>query len=109
MDKTNIYIDMLNKVLSYIRNIQTLSALKKALDKTCYQEAELLHDIVKSLSYPQMTEHDVYFLNHYARYYLENASPQHFNNYNSHKKNIKLLFKLVPENLKDKLEWDGPE
>ncbi|MDC9606623.1 hypothetical protein [Xenorhabdus griffiniae] len=108
MDKITIYSEMLNMALSYIRNIQTFSAFKKAFDKTCYHEAELLHDIVKSLSQSEMTEHDIFFLNNHARYYLENASPKYYNNYNSHRKNIKLLFKLVPEHLKNKLEWQGP-
>ncbi|CDL81250.1 hypothetical protein [Xenorhabdus szentirmaii] len=109
MDKIAIYSDMLNRALSYIRDIQSSSALRKAFDKTCYQEAELLHDIVKSLIQPEMTEHDVFFLNDHAKYYLENANPKLHYNYNSHKENIILLFKLVPDHLRDQLEWPGPQ
>ncbi|EST58037.1 hypothetical protein K151_2093 [Proteus hauseri ZMd44] len=72
-------------------------------------EAELLHNIVISLTEEEMTEHDVFFLNNHARFYLENAHDKKCANYYSHEDDIKKLFSIVPEHLKDKLEWDGPE
>ncbi|GKX53886.1 hypothetical protein [Budvicia aquatica] len=105
MKKIEIYSDMLWRALYYIRNIQTYSFIKKGFDKSCYLEAELLHDVVKSLPYEEITEHDVDFLNGHARYYLENASEKVCDNYMSHKRNIIKLFDLVPEKLKNKLEW----
>ncbi|MEQ2025486.1 hypothetical protein [Xenorhabdus szentirmaii] len=109
INKIAIYSDMLDRTLSHIRSIQTSSIHKKAFDKTCYQEAEMLHDIVRSLYRPEVTEHDVFFLNSHARYYLEHANEKKYANYNAHKKSIKALFSLVPEHLRDKLEWSGPQ
>lgn len=97
---------MLWRTLSYIRNKQARSFLSKGTDKTCYMESELLHDVVKYLDDEKMTEGDVRFLNYTARNYLEKANPDEFPNYNSHKKNILLLFKIVPDELKHRLEWD---
>ncbi len=100
---------MLWKALSYIRNIQTQTFIGKAFNKSCYHEAELLHNVVVSLTQEKMTEHDVFFLNNHARFYLENADKRECLNYFSHEDDIKKLFSIVPENLKEKLEWNGPQ
>ncbi|HGN0066533.1 TPA: hypothetical protein ACKRHG_003470 [Proteus mirabilis] len=109
MRKISIYSNMLWKSLSYIRNVQTHSCFRKAFDKSCYMEAELLHNIVISLPEEEMTEHDIFFFNSHARFYLENADKRKCTNYFSHEDDIKRLFSLVPEHLKEKLEWNGPE
>ncbi|MCC8379896.1 hypothetical protein [Xenorhabdus sp. PB30.3] len=99
---------MLRFALPHIRNVQTHGFIRKGRDKSCYQEAELLHDIVSSLKETEICEHDIYFLNSQARYYLENAD-RVCSNYNYHKKRIKMLFELVPDEMRNKLEWKGPE
>ncbi|MDE9557579.1 hypothetical protein KKJ06_19675 [Xenorhabdus bovienii] len=109
MRKISIYSNMLCKSLSYIRNVQTHSCFRKAFDKSCYMEAELLHNIVTSLTEEEMTEHDVFFLNNHARFYLENARDKECANYHSHEDDIKKLFSIVPDHLKNQLEWLGPQ
>lgn len=109
MKKIEIYSEMLWWSLSHIRNVQTHSFIRKGRNKSCGFEAELLHNVVGTLPTEEMTDNDIYFLNVQAKYYLDNASERICDNYNVHKENIKRLFEIVPEHLKDQLKWDGPE
>ncbi|MBG2802985.1 hypothetical protein NA898_15880 [Proteus cibi] len=109
MRKIEIYSNMLWRSLSYIRNIQTQTCIGKAFNKSCYYEAELLHNVVISIIEEEITSNDIYFLNNQAKFYLEKANKRECTNYFSHQDDIKKLFSIVPEHLKDKLEWDGPE
>jgi len=84
--KIDIYSEMLWRTLSYIRGRQTHSFISKGMDKTCYMEADLLHDVSKYISDEKMNSGDVKFLNYNARFYLENANPHEYPNYESHKK-----------------------
>ncbi|MCW8353910.1 hypothetical protein [Citrobacter portucalensis] len=106
MKKIDIYSEMLWRTLSYIRGKQTCSFISKGTDKTCYMEAELLHDVSKYLSNENITSGDIKFLNYNARFYLENADPHKHPNYESHKKNILLLFEMVPHELQSELKWN---
>lgn len=108
MTKSEIYIQMLNLVLPYVRNIQLKNAWVKARDMSCYLETELIHNLPKSILEQDMMEHDLWFLNNQAKYYFEKSSEDISPNYNQHIEYIKLLFKMVPENLKCKLQWQGP-
>ncbi|MBD2801658.1 hypothetical protein ID854_14695 [Xenorhabdus sp. M] len=100
---------MLWRCLSDIRNIQTQTFIGKAFNKSCYHEAELLYNVVMSITKEEMTSNDIYFLNNQARFYLENADKRKCTNYFSHKDDIKKLFSIVPDHLKETLEWNGPE
>ncbi|CDL85285.1 hypothetical protein [Xenorhabdus szentirmaii] len=108
MNRIDIYIDMLSFALPHIRNVQTHGPIRKARDKSCYHEAELLHNIVNSLKGTEICDQDIYFLNNQARYYLENTSDKICTNYHFHKKRIKMLFELVPEAMRSQLVWQGP-
>ncbi|MFB4341570.1 zinc ABC transporter substrate-binding protein [Pantoea sp. CS_6] len=108
MTKTEIYIQMLNLVLPYVRSIQSKNAWVKARDISCYFETELIHNLPKSIAERDMIEHDVCFLNNQAKSYFEKCSEDISPNYNQHTEYIKLLFKMVPDNLKPKLQWQGP-
>ena len=57
---------------------------------------------------PGFAEHDIWFLNNQARWYLENAEPQ-FGHYSPNVASVRELFELVPEDLRPKLKWPGPE
>lgn len=109
MKKLEIYSEMLWWSLSHIRNVQTHSFISKGKNKSCGFEAELLHGVVVTLPEEEITDNDIYFLNVQARYYLDNANERICCNYNVHKKNIKRLFEIVPDDLKGKLKWKGPE
>ena len=45
MDKNRIYIEMIALSLPFIRNIQTLDKQERCADKSCYLEAELIHNL----------------------------------------------------------------
>lgn len=108
MTKSEIYIQMFNLVLPYIRSIQTQNVWVKARDMSCYFEAELIHNLPKSILEEDMVEHDVWFLNNQAKYYFEKCNADISPNYEQHIKYIKMLFKMVPDNLKSSLLWKGP-
>ncbi|MDC9597260.1 hypothetical protein [Xenorhabdus anantnagensis] len=109
MNRIDRYIEMLSFALPYIRNVQTLGPIRKGTNKSCYHEAELLHNIVSSLKETEICNQDIHFLNNQARYYLENANDKMCANYHFHKERIKMLFKLVPDKMKQKLQWQGPK
>ena len=104
MNRIDIYLDMLSVALPYIRNIQTHGFLRKSFDRSCCYEAELLHNIVGSLREPNFCSWDIYFLNNQAKFYIEKADESMCPNYKSHEKNIKQLFKLVPDNIKKRID-----
>lgn len=109
MKKNLIYVRMLSLVLPYIRNIQSLGEGVKGKDQSCFFEAELVHNLTNSLLDSEFSEHDIWFLNYQAKSYLENCSDRISPNYHEHLKSIKSLFELVPDELRDKLLWAGPE
>ena len=108
MTKSEIYIQMFNLVLPYVRSIQSQNAWVKARDISCYFETELIHNLPKSILERDIVEYDVWFLNNQAKYYFEKCSEDISPNYNQHIEYIKLLFKMVPDSLKCKLQWQGP-
>lgn len=109
MNRLDIYVDMLSISLPYIRGVQSHGFIRKIIDKSCYYEAELLHNIVGSLRKSNFCSWDIYFLNNQAKFYLENANEKICPNYTAHKENIKKLFNMVPDNRKRELSWSGPK
>ncbi|WP_198431391.1 hypothetical protein [Snodgrassella alvi] len=61
MDKREIYIEMLYWALPHIRNLQTHNMLKKALDKSCYLGAQLVHNLPLKLLNSDFDESNVHF------------------------------------------------
>ncbi|WP_119738316.1 zinc ABC transporter substrate-binding protein [Pseudomonas sp. Larv2_ips] len=108
MKKNEIYVRMFSLALPYIRNIQTLEKKIKGKDRSCYFGAELVHNLASSLLSSEFSEHDIWFLNHQAKYYFDNCSDDISPNYWEHLKLIRALFELVPDIFKAKLLWVGP-
>ena len=54
-------------------------------------------------------DHDIWFLNYQAKWFLSHADPKHVAWYYRREGLIKELFHLVPEGLRDKLIWSGPD
>lgn len=108
MYKNEIYVKMLGLALPYIRNIQRLEKKEKILNLSCYLEAELVHNLTVTILEKRFTEHDVWFLNNQAKYYVEKCNEDISPNYNQHLTYIKELFNIVPDDLKSKLTWVGP-
>jgi len=108
MKKNEIYVRMLSLSLPYIRNIQSLDKKEKGRDVSCYFEAELVHNLTHTLLMPEFTEHDIWFLNNQSKYYFEKCNDDISPNYHQNVEYIKCLFKIVPDELRPKLLWNGP-
>ncbi|MEF9678454.1 zinc ABC transporter substrate-binding protein [Pectobacterium aroidearum] len=106
LKKNEIYIKMLLLSIPYIRNMQQH---KKSSDLSCYYEAELVHNLVYTILTPDFEDHDIYFLNNQARYYIENCSDDISIVYSGQKELISSLFEMVPQEMKSKLQWEGPK
>lgn len=109
MNKTIVYLNMLKLALPYIRNIQTHRLFRKATDRYCYYEAELVHHLTKSLLNNEIEEHDIHFLNNQAKYDTDNCNARISLNYDSQVNYIKCLFIMVPADLHGKLNWSDPQ
>ncbi|OCG46650.1 zinc ABC transporter substrate-binding protein [Gilliamella sp. Choc5-1] len=109
MMKNEIYVEMLEWALPYIRNIQSQNAIRKANDESCYYEAELVHNLPKKILVQDFTESDIHFMNNQAKFYYDNCNEDISPNYRGHIERIKKLFELVPYQLKNKLIWSGPQ
>ena len=65
--------------------------------------AQLVHDLPVSILEPEFGDHDFWFLNVHARSFLQRCTGDAMI-----RGKIAALFRLVPEDLRDKLEWQGP-
>ncbi|MGG4665300.1 zinc ABC transporter substrate-binding protein [Providencia vermicola] len=109
MTKNEIYVDMLFWILPYIRNIQSQDAKIKSEALSCYYESELIHNLPNKILINEFTSSDISFLNYQAKYYYENCTPKISILYSKNIEYIKMLFDLVPDELKEQLKWLGPK
>lgn len=108
MCKNEVYLDMLFWVLPHIRNMYTHSPFYRYKDKSVYYESMLVCQFHSLLVSDEFNDQDVLFLNNQARWYYENCDKTKSILYPSQLERIKSLFVLVPEGIKDRLEWKGP-
>ena len=94
--KREIYLDMIRDAVIQSRNAATLTMLQRTLNKSPYYELELVHNLFNSLDNEGFTEHDIYFLNNQAKWYLENCNEKLSPLYTENKKRIESLFSMVP-------------
>jgi len=102
--KQDIYLKLYSWGLSYIRNVQTKNFLGKGYNKGCYYEAELIHNLHLSILEEDITEHDIYFINTQAKWYIKNCNK---NISPLYERNVKLLielFKLLPDAAKKDID-----
>ena len=107
--KQQLYIEILEMMLPFMRNIQTHSAWRRFRYGSFYPEMELVHNLHRILVLPEFTEYDVHWLNSQARIFCKHGNNPIHSFYDSVVACIAELFSLVPESLKDKLVWPGPE
>ena len=100
---------MLLWAIPHIRNVQSQSWWRKALNRSCEFEAELVHNLHVSILEEDFVNHDIWFLNAQARFYLEHCNSQISLNYERHQELIVELFTLVPHTFRSKLQWNGPK
>jgi hypothetical protein len=104
--KQEIYKDMMFWSLPMVRNVWTWPWWAKIQDRTCYYEAELIHNLCQSILEPEFVPHDIHFLNYQAKMFCDNGKRSA--NYDKHVRLIRELFDLVPERLRPALKWNGP-
>jgi hypothetical protein len=88
--------------------VQGLRPWHRKSRRALYVEAEFIHNLYVSILEPEFVRHDVWFLNHQARWYLENADPTFNPYFYANRDSIRELFQLVPETMRAELEWAGP-
>ncbi|WP_139539948.1 hypothetical protein [Klebsiella spallanzanii] len=109
MGKKDIYLDILQGSLLQIRSVSTHGAFFRARDKSVYYESQLIHEFYLLLKNDDFNDLDIWFLNRNARWYYDDCSEKKSFLYEHQLKRISSLFSLVPEKMRDKLEWYGPE
>ncbi len=106
--KQEIYRELLQFGLPSLRGVRHLRWWQRARRESLYVEAEFLHNLYVSILEPEFLDHDIWFLNHQARWFLTHANPRQAACYYHHRSLIQELFALVPDQLRDKLTWKGP-
>jgi hypothetical protein len=91
-----------------IRSVSTHGAFFKARDRSVYYESQLIHDFYVLLKNDEFNDEDIWFLNNNARWYYEDCSEKKSFLYEHQLKRISIIFSLVPESMREKLEWTGP-
>ena len=107
--KQEIYRELLQFGLPSFRAVRHLRWWQRARRQALYVEAEFLHNLYVTILEPEFVEHDIWFLNNQARWFLSHTDPKHVACYHHHERLIQELFALVPDGLREKLMWSGPE
>jgi hypothetical protein len=107
--KQEIYRELLQFGLPSLRGVRHLRWWQKSRRQALYVEAEFLHNLFVTILEPEFVDHDIWFLNYQARWFLTHADPKQAACYYHHRGLIQELFTLVPEGLRSKLEWSGPD
>lgn len=107
MQKQDIYLEILRISLPVIRNILSKRIVIGKDRYEAYELSELIHNFHLLFLEEKFGEQDFWFLNNHARLFHERASTIY--NYEKIVGLLKELFKIVPEELKNELEWRGPD
>lgn len=95
--------------LPHLRMVASSGLLYRMRDKSSLYETQLIHRFYSILSHEDFSTDDFRFLNHHCRHYFITCDSKKNMLYNGQLKRISKLFSLVPEELKNNLEWAGPE
>jgi hypothetical protein len=107
--KQELYLDITGFILPSMRNLYTWKrrwVIWKA--GNFLPELELVHNLPQLMINPEFEAWDIHWLNSQAKQFVINC-PKHRAYYNRVCRDIKELFALVPDNLRNELRWDGPQ
>lgn len=117
--KQEIYAEILSWTIPTIRTglspyshiipLRMLGPSRQRLLKSYYELAQLVHNLYVSIVEEDFNDHDLYFLNIHARSFMKRNSEETCPCYNLLLYYIQELFKIVPDSMREKLEWEGPE
>lgn len=105
-EKQLIYIEILELLLPYARNVQTWSWLDKALKGDLYPELELMHNIPFLLKKADFCIEDAYWLETQGCNYLLACNMSNRVSNERIKDSIVNLLKLLPESFRSKITRD---
>jgi hypothetical protein len=101
--KQEIYRDILLWVLPQMRSLPTFGDWFWGRGGRVHRLAQLVHDLPVTILEPEFGDHDLWFLNKHARYYFKRGTPDL-----RIQDHVAELFRIVPDDLRHKLEWAGP-
>jgi len=105
--KQKLYLNILERVLPYARNLETHKAPLRLTYGTYYPELELVHNLPRLLVCPEFQEYDVHWLNTQAKIFFDKGRKDYpFRE--SILDDLRTLFSILPETLRLKLRWRGP-
>lgn len=104
--KQEIYKELLRQTLPMTRNVLSSRIVFGRSRKDALELSQLTHNLYVSILEEGFVDHDIWFLNVQARSYCETAKGS--SAYLAVIDLIHQLFNEVPENLRYKLEWNGP-
>ncbi len=117
--KQEIYRELLRHALPHFRNtlsqfqrircFRVLTRKQQIFLRNTYEVAEFVHNLYVSVSEENFTFHDIWFLNYQARSFLECADERNCDSYRVFAHYVQELFRIVPDNLRADLQWEGPE
>ncbi len=117
--KQELYLMLLASGLVFIRNYQSQNNLgpwwrirfwkRRRIDKACYEVAQFLHNLPGCIAEPEFTESDLWFLNDPTHSFYKRDKSKNLWVSGHFRSLIRQLFKLVPENQRADLKWDGLE
>ena len=117
--KQEIYRDILRWALPQSRNTLSrfrrigwwkLLSRKELLDLRAASEvSQFVHNLYVSILDEEFTFHDVWFLNFQARSFIEGNSDATCYSHSLFCFYVQQLFQIVPEEMREKLKWDGPQ
>ena len=105
--KQEVYVEIMDVILPYMRNIQRDNLIRRIAHGTFYPELELVHNLGRGLLNEAWTQHDVRWINTQARIYIERGNKT-LPFYPKVCSCIIELVDMVPEDLKYLLNWCGP-
>jgi hypothetical protein len=107
--KQLLYLEITERILPFLRNIQTHSLWRRMLYGNFFAELELVHNLPRCLVYPEFREADIWWLNCQAKIYIRECANRKCPSYEAICGVIAEIFLLVPQELKEKLNWSGPQ
>lgn len=101
--KQLIYREFLRRGLSWLRSVKGLRLWNRKQRFALYVETEFLHNLYVSILEPDFIDHDIWFLNKQARWYIDNADPNCCPNLTANRESIREMFQLgfVPKGLNE--------
>ena len=106
-EKQRIYLDILSRILPYVRNVETWNVFRRVRFGGALPEAELVHNLPRCMLEPDFGREDIWWLNVQARSYCEGSTERPF--HAAVAKAVCDLIVLMPAASREQLEWSGPQ